>query len=150
MDLILWRHADAIDGEPDLLRELTPKGIKQAKAMAEWLNARIPQDARILVSPAARTQQTAAALNRPFHTVDALAPGADVMTLLLSADWPQANGTVLVIGHQPSLGAAAMLLLGGQHTDMSIKKGGMIWLSNRVRQETQQNILRAALSPELI
>ena len=33
MDLIFWRHADAldaVDGQEDLLRELTPKGEKQA------------------------------------------------------------------------------------------------------------------------
>lgn len=151
MDLILWRHADAVDGEPDLSRELTPKGHQQAKKMAEWLKQRIPNNTRILVSPAARTQQTAAALQRKYQTINALSPNADAMTLLLTAGWPDGGGTVLLIGHQPSLGQAAMLLLSGQEAELSIKKGGIIWISNRVRKATQQqHILRAALSSEMI
>ena len=35
MDLILWRHAEAEPGEPDLERALTPKGVKQARRMAD-------------------------------------------------------------------------------------------------------------------
>ena len=31
MDLILWRHAEAEPGEPDLGRRLTAKGHKQAE-----------------------------------------------------------------------------------------------------------------------
>lgn len=150
MDLILWRHADAVDGSPDMQRELTPKGIKQAKQMAEWLNARLPEDARILVSPAVRAQQTAAALNRRFITDKALAPDANAMTLLLAAGWPDAGGTVMLIGHQPGFGRAAMLLLAGIESDMSIKKGGIVWISNRVRQTTQQNVLRVLMSPDMV
>jgi phosphohistidine phosphatase len=37
MELILWRHAEAEDGIPDMARELTSKGKKQAKHMAAWL-----------------------------------------------------------------------------------------------------------------
>ena len=38
MDLILWRHAEAVlerEGLPDLDRALTTKGERQAKRMAE-------------------------------------------------------------------------------------------------------------------
>src|SRR3954452_13252336 len=54
MDLILWRHAEAEPGEPDLGRRLTPKGLKQAARMAEWLDARLPDTCKILSSPAER------------------------------------------------------------------------------------------------
>ena len=40
MDLILWRHAEAIDLElvgDDMLRTLTSKGDKQASRMGAWL-----------------------------------------------------------------------------------------------------------------
>ena len=60
MDLILWRHAEAEPGEPDLERALTPKGVKQARRMADWLTSQLPDSCRILVSPARRTLQTAA------------------------------------------------------------------------------------------
>ena len=69
MDLILWRHAEAEDGTADAGRKLTDKGLKQAQQMAAWLAPRLPQNTRILVSPATRTQQTAAALDREFETV---------------------------------------------------------------------------------
>ncbi|WP_306308188.1 SixA phosphatase family protein [Sulfuriferula thiophila] len=150
MDLILWRHADAVDGIPDMQRELTPKGIKQAQLMAGWLNSRLPEDTRVLVSPAIRAQQTVAALERPYTTDKAIAPEADAMALLLAAGWPDAGGTVLLVGHQPGFGRAAMLLLAGIETEMSIKKGGVVWISNRVRQTTQQNVLRVLMSPDMV
>ncbi|HET9112501.1 MAG TPA: histidine phosphatase family protein [Burkholderiales bacterium] len=150
MDLILWRHADAIDGEPDLLRALTAKGEKQARLMAKWLNERIPEDTRILVSPATRTLQTASALERSYTIDKALAPDTDAMSLLLAAGWPDAGQTVLLIGHQPSIGQAAMLLLTGTESDIIVKKGGVIWISNRVRLGSQQNVLRAFMSPDMV
>ena len=61
MELILWRHAEAEPGEPDLGRKLTAKGEKQARRVAEWLQTRLPQTAKIYVSPARRAQQTAQA-----------------------------------------------------------------------------------------
>jgi len=66
MDLILWRHAEAEPGEPDLGRRLTAKGIQQAERMGKWLDRHLPATTRILSSPADRTQQTARALNSFF------------------------------------------------------------------------------------
>src|SRR3989304_4024273 len=42
MELILWRHADAEEGERDLERKLTGKGRKQATRVARWLQHRLP------------------------------------------------------------------------------------------------------------
>lgn len=150
MDLILWRHADAQDGNPDLDRPLTPKGRAQARKVAAWLNQHMPQEARILVSPALRTLQTADALERAYEVVQGLAPGEDNTHLLAAAGWPDAKGTVLVVGHQPTLGETASLLLFGQALGMSIKKGGVVWLTNRVRGDTPQTVLKAAMTPELL
>lgn len=149
MDLILWRHADAHDGFPDLERALTPKGLKQAQDVARWLAPRLPDDTRVLVSPAVRAQQTALALERPFETVADLAPGADAMTLLLAAGWPESAGTVLLVGHQPGLGQAVATLLFGESTDLSLKKGGLVWVTSRTRRDERQTVLKAAMTPEL-
>ena len=149
MDIIFWRHADAVDGIPDLSRQLTPKGLRQAEKVAAWLTARIPDETRILVSPAARTRQTAEALGRPFSIEPALAPDRDAMSLLLAADWPHAGDSVLLVGHQPTLGRAAMLLLTGHEAELTVRKAGLVWISNRVRDGSQQNVLRAAISPDL-
>ena len=72
MDLILWRHAEAFDGTPDLARRLTPKGHKQAAAIAAWLGKRLPAKTRILASPAARAQETGEGARSPLrdHRID--------------------------------------------------------------------------------
>ena len=114
MDLILWRHAEALELrelKDDLDRSLTPKGERQAQRMAAWLNRQLPASTRVLVSPARRAQQTAAALDRKFKTVPALAPDADVEALLHAVRWPDAREPVLLVGHQPKLGLAAAYLL---------------------------------------
>ncbi|HZP87730.1 MAG TPA: phosphohistidine phosphatase SixA [Burkholderiales bacterium] len=150
MDLILWRHADAEDGTLDLQRALTRKGEKQAMHMAQWLSAHLPSHTRIVVSPALRAQQTARALARAFETVPALAPGAPYTNVLSAANWPQGHGAVVVVGHQPTLGQVAALLLSGEPAFWTIKKGAIFWLTHRSRAAEPQVALRAALSPELL
>lgn len=149
MDLILWRHAEAQDGVPDRDRALTERGRKQAEKVGRWLLERLPEDALILVSPAVRAQQTADALGRPYKTIGALALGADAAQVLSVAGWPEASGTVLVVGHQPTLGRAASLILCSEEDEFGLKKGGLIWLSNRTRGEQRQALIKAAITPEL-
>ena len=154
MELLLWRHREAEPGEPDLGRALTGKGEKQARRMAAWLHAHLPDSARILVSPARRSQQTAQALAelapRKLKTVDALAPGASVEQVLQAVRWPDAKSVVVVVGHQPTLGWMASRLLAGTETDWPIKKGGVWWFSSRDRDGVEQVVLRAVLSPDLL
>lgn len=153
MDLLLWRHAEAEEaqeGDNDLRRKLTRRGEKQANALATWLNARHPKDLRILVSPAVRTQQTANALGLPFETRKELAPDACVSSLIAASGWPSTGGSVLLIGHQPTLGRLASLLLAGEEADWTIKKGALWWFSNRVRLGETQTILRTVITPDLL
>ena len=150
MDLLLWRHAEAEDGEDDLRRRLTARGEKQARSMAAWILAHQPKDMRIIVSPAIRTQQTAEALKLPFETQRKIGPEACVSELIAAAGWPDASGSVLIVGHQPSLGRLASLLLAGHEADWSIKKGALWWLSNRVRAGEQQVVLRTVISPDFL
>jgi phosphohistidine phosphatase len=150
MDLILWRHAEAADGTPDMARPLTVKGVKQAQDMARWLRPRLPKATRVIVSPAARTLQTAKALTQDFEIVRELAPGASPVALLTAARWPEHKGAVLVVGHQPTLGMLAATLIAGEAIPWSIKKGALWWLSHRVRGEEPQVVLRAVVSPDLL
>lgn len=149
MELILWRHAEAEDGFPDMARALTEKGHKQAADMASWLKKRLPADARILVSPAIRTQQTALALTKDFSTVASIAPGADAAAILAAAGWPRSGGTVVIVGHQPTLGEVLAHLLVNQHDSWSVKKGAIWWLATRKRGNSSETILKAALPPDL-
>lgn len=154
MDLILWRHAEALEthgvDEDDLARALTPKGERQAQRMAAWLNKQMPASTRLLVSPARRAQQTAAALDRKIKTVTALAPDGTVEGLLHAARWPDSREPVLVVGHQPTLGLAAAYLLSGQPQAWAVRKGAAWWLRAREREGQLQVVLHAVVSPELV
>jgi len=145
----LWRHAEAEDGVPDKTRKLTAKGEKQAREMADWLAARLPKDARVICSNATRSIQTASALREHPEIMPAIDVGAGPAALLGAAGWPE-NGTVVVVGHQPTLGQVAAMLLCGQEQDWSIKKGAVWWITNRVRQDAAQTVLRAVISPDML
>jgi phosphohistidine phosphatase len=150
MDLILWRHADAADGTPDLARNLTAKGVRQAAKVAAFLRPHLGNDCRILVSPAARTQQTASALTSQFTLAPTIAPGALPDAILQAARWPDEGGAVLVVGHQPTLGQVAARLLECNCDSLTIKKGGLLWISHRMREDETQIFLRLAITPEFL
>ena len=153
MDLILWRHAEAFDLREltdDLDRALTPKGERQAQRMAAWLNRQLPASTRVLVSPARRTQQTAAALDRRFKTAPSLAPDSTVDGLLAAARWPDSREPVLVVGHQPTLGLAAAYLLTGEAQAWPLRKAAFIWVRVRERDGAAQVVLHASLGVDLL
>lgn len=160
MDLILWRHAEAVElreGEDDLQRCLTAKGERHAHRVAHWLNHVLPSTVRILVSPAARTQQTARALDRKFKTCDAIAPGCTVENLLETVRWPHAREPVLVVGHQPTLGHVAAHLVAGTPAGVGvpwrIKKAGVWWLRQREREQAEDESLITVVtvrSPDML
>ena len=147
MNLILWRHADAEDGAPDEERKLTKKGLKQAERMSRWLKARLPKDAVVLVSPARRARQTAEALTTNVEVVPELGTGTTPSSLLKAAGWPQREGTVVVVGHQPTLGQAAALAVTGRDEGWSLKKGALWWLESRGRGDV---IVRAVTAPDML
>jgi phosphohistidine phosphatase len=118
--------------------------------MAAWIREHQPKDMRIIVSPSVRTQQTVEALKLPFETIRKIGPEACVSELIAASGWPLAQGAVLIVGHQPSLGRMASLLLAGQESDWSIKKGALWWLSNRVRRSEAQTVLRAVIPVEML
>ena len=150
MELILWRHAEAEDGYPDDERALTEKGQEQAKKMADWLKPRLSKDTQILVSPAKRAQQTASALELPFTTVPELAPGGSPHDLLRAANWDTSKGSVLIVGHQPTLGVAAAIAMTRKTHFWCVKKAAIWWIASRVRAEEEQAIIRAVVSPDML
>jgi len=153
MDLILWRHAAAQDDLPggtDLERKLTPRGKKQAARMAAWLDEKLPKETLIWVSPARRAEQTAKALGRKYEVRSELAPQASAAQLLELVQWPHARTTVLVVGHQPTLGRVIAQLLGTEAEDCAVKKGAVWWLRNREQDASTQTLVVTVQSPELL
>ncbi len=146
MDLILWRHADAEDGSPDSARKLTGRGQAQAASVAAWLKPRLPERCEILVSPAVRAQQTAAALGLPYSTSTKVGTGVAAADFLAAAGWPERRSTVLIVGHQPTLGRVAATLLSGKEADWEIAKGALWWF----RQTGIKAALGAVVDPDLL
>lgn len=153
MDLVLWRHAEAqewVAGDEDMARPLTPRGEKQATRMAAWLDRQLPENTRIFASPALRCEQTARALARKFKIRQELSPEGSAAQLLELVQWPDAKGTVLIVGHQPTLGQTIAQLIGLNATECSVKKGAVWWLRNRQRETLEQTVVVTVQSPEIL
>lgn len=153
MDLILWRHAHAealetelqLDGE----RKLTLKGQKQAAKMALWLDSVLPHSCRILVSPSQRTMQTALALGRKFKVMAEIGTNSSVDQIITACNWPNSKEAVLVIGHQPHLGAVVCRLL-PSIKECAIRKGNVWWISQKDGEDSALPYLKAVMAPELV
>ncbi|MDO6384909.1 MULTISPECIES: histidine phosphatase family protein [unclassified Uliginosibacterium] len=150
MDLLLWRHADAGEGSPDISRTLTPRGLKQSQRMARWLDEHAPAELRVLVSPATRTRQTIEAWRSDYEINPAVGLDATPQSLLEAAGWPEAGGAVLVVGHQPTLGQVASLLLRDEDSALSFKKGALWWFQLRERNGELQTVLKTVINADLI
>lgn len=153
MDLILWRHAEAeepAEGGNDLERALTARGEKQASRMAAWLDRQLPEGARVLASPARRTEQTALALGRKYKLRDELRPDGTPEQLLELVQWPSSRLPILVVGHQPVLGQTIARLLQLSEAECAVRKGAVWWLRHRARGGEARTVVVTVQAPELL
>ena len=151
MDLILWRHAEAEEGNDDLARELTRRGHKQASQMATWLQARLPQGYELVASQARRAQQTAAYLSKSFQVDARLNPDARWDQVLQAINWPQgAHRTLVLVGHQPYLGRIVAKLLCDEPVLFSVKKGSVWWLHHKAQGDLEHVKLRVMMPPTML
>ena len=151
MDLIFWRHAEALDaaqGQEDLSRALSPKGEKQASKMGAWLDRQLPEGVRVICSPAVRTEQTASTLGRKYKLKSELLPDASALELLEAVGWPSSKMSVVVVGHQPVMGQCIAHLLGLPASDLTVRKGAVWWLRARQREGRDQTVVLAVTTPE--
>jgi phosphohistidine phosphatase len=109
MRLFLVRHADALPGEPDAARTLSPAGREAARQLGERLADESVRPSAILTSPLLRARETgealAAALGCEAESSDALAPGATAEAVRSAV--AGRGETVIVVGHQPDCGRIA-------------------------------------------
>ena len=149
MDLILWRHAEAEDGEPDAGRKLTAKGKRHAARVGAWLDAQLPEGCRVLVSPAVRCLQTADALGRRYTIHEALNTESTPERMLEACGWPGHRFPAVLVGHQPHLGQLAALILAGASQPWKIRKAGVFWIKG---SDAEDNLpfIRLAIGPEMI
>jgi phosphohistidine phosphatase len=110
----LCRHAKAAPGDPDELRELTPKGIDQARALGERLASSPDPPTIVLTSPLVRARQTAELVaeqtGADVRVEPLLGPGATVDALRRAVG--RVEGTVATVGHQPDCSEIALAVTG--------------------------------------
>ena len=124
--LLLFRHAKAersIPGGADRDRSLIERGRKDATRIGAYMAGHALVPDRVLVSPAARTQETWNHAARAFDPAPAATlleklydavPGAIMAAI---ADMPNSAHTVLVIGHNPGLHELALTLIASGDVD---------------------------------
>jgi phosphohistidine phosphatase len=116
--LVILRHAKAATpgAVADADRPLTPRGHADAAAAGAWLNRRGYRPDLVLCSPARRTRETwhgaalalTAAPSVRYEPDVYAAPAGALLDLVRGVD--DSIGTVLIIGHNPSVSQLSALL----------------------------------------
>ncbi|NDU76284.1 histidine phosphatase family protein [Actinomadura sp. DSM 109109] len=105
--LIVLRHAKAETGLgiSDIDRRLTGRGRRDATAAGDWLRAHGLVPERVLCSPAARTRETLdrLALDAETDFAPAIYDNDPDGLLALVSEAPDEAGTLLLVGHNPSV-----------------------------------------------
>lgn len=122
MDLWLLRHADAEDRSEsgrDRDRALTAEGRRRVTEVGRGLASLDTEIVAIWTSPYRRARETAEAVARALrlrdrlHETDALGPDSDPRTVLDELEASAVGDAVLLVGHEPHLGALLGLLVAG-------------------------------------
>ena len=155
MDLLLWRHCEAENLVPgkiaDQQRSLTSEGRRAAQSMAELIAKQLPSHTHLLISPARRTAMTAEALlscrHFTYEYTEAVGLSSNAECILAEIEIKQHTNenSVLIVGHQPTLGQVAAKLLTGELKGWEIEKGGLWWF----KLQWGQAQLHMVLSPSL-
>jgi phosphohistidine phosphatase len=88
------------------------------------------------------------ALGRKFQLAPQLAPGAGPQQILKAAQWPGGDRTVLIVGHEPTLGDTAASLLQLEREACQVRKGAVWWLRARERDGHPAALIVAVQSPD--
>ena len=159
MRLLLIRHAIAEEredfartGKDDRLRPLTDDGRKKMKQAARGLCALVPEIDLLATSPLTRAAQTGAIIDSVYdglkvEEIEELAPESTPATFLL---WlrQRKEGTIAVVGHEPSLGQIfSWLLTGTERRLLNFRKGGACLLEMSEEVAAGTAILCWALTP---
>ena len=120
MRLYLLRHAEAVDhAASDAARELTARGLEQARTVGTFCLKHALRPDLILTSPYRRAVQTAelaaAALDQSAQIAPFLASGMTPETALDELRAYQRFASVMLVGHQPDFGRLIATLLGSRN-----------------------------------
>lgn len=159
MKLYLVRHAIAEDSanyEDDSLRPLTEKGCGKMKRIAAALKDLGAAPDLIVSSPYLRARQTADILvkelkytGEPAHN-DFLVPMGDPNDMIGEINEKYTVDELMLVGHEPSLGAlAGVLLAGNADIAINLKKGGVCCLSVDDLRYDRKAVLEWLITPKI-
>ena len=128
--LVLVRHAQAAGGGVDADRPLTPGGARHAATIGSWLGRAGLRPDRVVVSPARRAVQTWAQAGGRLP--EAAAPVVEARIYdntvegLLAAvrATPDDVRTLVLVGHNPSIGELAAVLDDGEGSPVARRDAG--------------------------
>ena len=124
--LLLLRHSKAersAPGASDHERALIERGSKDAAKIGAYMASHALTPERVLVSTAARCQQTWKAASGAFKPAPAAASAAKLYDatpqtiLAVIKDAPAAAHSLLIVGHNPGLHELALLLIASGDVD---------------------------------
>lgn len=134
MRIILFRHGiaeerDAARWPDDSKRPLTGRGERRARRAAQGLACIERSVERLVTSPFVRAERTARILSRVLEieaeVTDALVPGGATRRIMDTLNGSPVEGSVVLVGHEPDLGAlAGFLLFGNLEAALPLKKAG--------------------------
>lgn len=117
MIVFLLRHADAVPGEPDAGRPLSPKGRRQGARVGRQLGLEVWSLLRAIEhSPLVRSVETArlvkaaAKVSQPLQVLAGLEPAAEPR--VTAAQLARSRTPRFLVGHNPHLATLVGLLLG--------------------------------------
>jgi len=156
MKLYFLRHADALPGEDDAVRPLSPLGRKQSRKLGRFLRkAGIEFDAAYS-SPLVRAHQTAdivlKTLNslpvRKLQITDALLNETSQAQFDQWLDGLQKADRVLLVGHAPTMDERICHLLGVNRGDrLRLPKGALVCLET---DDCRAASLKFFVTPKLL
>lgn len=159
MKIYLLRHAEAEEVSPtgrDADRRLTETGRKRMRLVARALGKMAPGFDAVLVSPLARSRQTAEPVaeacrlgKEPLESRNLL-PNADPEEILHELGRLGA-GTVLLVGHQPHLGRLfGRLVTGRRDLEIPMKKASLAAFEVEGDPSLGRAEMKFFLSPRLL
>lgn len=162
MDIYIIRHAIAVDEgtsgyEDDSTRPLTDKGRKKMRQIAKGLRSLGVKFDLILSSPYLRARETAEIVADIFKMkkkvafTDNLIPRGEPDLLIAELNEKDSIQSIALVGHEPHLSnLVGLLTTEGKQLDVTIKKGGVCWLSADDLHQEHRATLEWLLTPGML
>lgn len=116
--LYLVRHGDALSKLVDPLRSLSPRGVEEASALASFLSSTGVKPDNMFSSDKKRAFMTAMIIagalkfdEERIIVSEKLSPAADPEELVRFISSHDPKGTIIVVGHLPSIGNLTSYLI---------------------------------------